>query len=250
MVPEPETWIDEGPIPASAPGSRGRGERREGARTTTGHSRGSAKIKVHAPLLTDLVGVKRAGRLEGRLGEAADAFAEERFGQARQILAPIAREVPDLPEARELHGLTLYRLGKWKEAARELDAFVQLSGGSTEQHPVLADCRRALQQYKEVDRLWEELREASPSGPLMTEGRIVAAGALADQADLAGALRVLAKGFRFPKKPLEHHLRRAYALADLYERSGDVPQARALFGRIAHADPEFLDAVDRAAGLG
>jgi len=250
VVPEPEVWIDEGPVPAPARGGRGRAARGDDARPQKGNSRSTTKIKVHAPLLSDLVGANRASRLEGRLGEAADAFAEERFGQARQILAPIAREVPDLPEARELHGLTLYRLGKWKDAARELDAFVQLSGGSTEQHPVLADCRRALQQYKEVDRLWEELREASPSGALMTEGRIVAAGARADQGDLAGALRVLAKGFRFPKKPQEHHLRRAYALADLYERSGDVPQARALFGRIAHADPDFLDSVDRAAGLG
>lgn len=241
-MPEPEVWIDEGPVRGG--GSSKRSESNSGSRGST------TKVKVHAPLLVDLVGAKRAARLEGRLGEAADAFAGERFGEARQILAPIAREVPDLPEARELLGLALYRLGKWKDAARELDAFVQLSGGSTEQHPVLADCRRALQQYREVDRLWEELREASPSGPLMTEGRIVAAGSLADQGDLAGALRVLAKGFRFPKKPLEHHLRRAYALADLYERSGDMPQARTLFGRIARADPGFLDAGDRAAGLG
>lgn len=251
VVSEPEVWIDEGPV--SSQGGRG-GRREDGARGSGAKKPSNrstvTKIKVHAPLLVDLVGAKRAARLEGRLGEAADAFAGERFGEARQILGPIAREVPDLPEVRELYGLTLYRLGKWKEAARELDAFVELSGGSTEQHPVLADCRRALQQYKEVDRLWAELREASPSGPLMTEGRIVAAGALADQADLAGALRLLAKGFRFPKVPQEHHLRRAYALADLYERSGDVPQARALFGRISRAEPDFLDATDRAAGLG
>jgi tetratricopeptide (TPR) repeat protein len=206
-------------------------------------------VKVHAPLLVDLVGATRAARLESRLGEAADAFAGERFGEARGLLAPIAREVPDLPEARELYGLTLYRLGRWKDAARELDAFVELSGGSTEQHPVLADCRRALQQYKEVDRLWEELREASPSGQLMTEGRIVAAGALADQGDLAAAVRLLAKGFKFPKRPREHHLRRAYALADLYERSGDLPQARSLFGQIARAEPDFLDAAMRADAL-
>jgi len=205
---------------------------------------------VHAPALVDLVGPRRAERLEARLGEAATAFAGERFGEARQILSPIVREVPDLAEARELYGLTLYRLGKWKEAARHLDAFVELSGGSTEQHPVLADCRRALGQYGEVARLWDELREASPSGALVTEGRIVAAGALADRGDLAGAVRLLGKGFRFPKEPREHHLRRAYALADLYERSGDHPQARALFGRIARADPTFLDAAERLAALG
>ncbi len=238
-MPEPEVWIDEGPTESRRARSNGRSAQRPR----------QERITVHAPKLVELVGAKRAERLEGRLGEAATAFAGERFGEARQILSPIAREVPDLPEARELYGLTLYRLGRWKEAARELDAFVELSGGSTEQHPVLADCRRALRQYGEVDRLWEELRESSPSGALVAEGRIVTAGALADRGDLAGAVRLLAKGFRFPKRPMEHHLRRAYALADLYERSGDLPQARALFVQLERAEPGFLDVPDRLAAL-
>ncbi|MEI2700208.1 MAG: tetratricopeptide repeat protein [Microthrixaceae bacterium] len=195
------------------------------------------------------MGAKRAERLEARLGDAATAFAGERFGEARQILSPIVKEVPDLAEARELYGLTLYRLGRWKDAARELNAFVELSGGSTEQHPVLADCQRALGRYGEVERLWEELREASPSGALVAEGRIVVAGARADQGDLAGAIRLLAKGFRMPREPQEHHLRRAYALGDLYERAGDVPQARSMFLRVLHVDPEYLDAAERAASL-
>ncbi len=240
MVPEPEVWIDEGP--AGGPSRDKRSAGRSGGRS-------QPRVKVHAPKLLELVGATRAARLEARLGDAATAFAGDRFGEARELLAPIAREVPDLPEGRELYGLTLYRLGRWKDAARELDAFVELSGGSTEQHPVLADCRRALGQYAEVDRLWEELRETSPSGALVAEGRIVAAGALADRGDLAGAIRLLGKGFKFPKRPMEHHLRRAYALADLYERSGDVPQARALFAQLLHFDPEFLDVSDRVAAL-
>jgi tetratricopeptide (TPR) repeat protein len=203
---------------------------------------------VRAPQLVDLVGAKRAVRLEERLSEAATAYSGERYPDARRVLAPIVAEVPDLAEARELYGLTLYRLGRWKEAARELDAFVELTGGSTEQHPVLADCRRALGQYGKVDELWEELRTTSPSGPLVNEGRIVAAGALADQGKLAEAIALLGKGFKLPKRPMEHHLRRAYALADLYERSGDVPQARSLFAQVARAEPEFLDAAERAAG--
>ncbi len=191
---------------------------------------------------------KRAVRLEGRLSDAATAYAAERYPEARAVLAPVVAEVPDLAEARELYGLTLYRLGRWREAARELDAFVELTGGSTEQHPVLADCRRALGQYSRVEELWEELRTSSPSGPLVNEGRIVAAGALADQGRLADAIALLGKGFRIPKRPMDHHLRRAYALADLYERSGDVPQARLLFTQVARAEPDFLDAAERAAG--
>ena len=203
---------------------------------------------MHAPQLVDLVGSKRAVRLEGRLSDAATAYAAERYPEARAVLAPVVAEVPDLAEARELYGLTLYRLGRWREAARELDAFVELTGGSTEQHPVLADCRRALGQYSRVEELWEELRTSSPSGPLVNEGRIVAAGALADQGRLADAIALLGKGFRIPMRPMDLHLRRAYALADLYERSGDVPQARLLFTQVARAEPDFLDAAERAAG--
>ena len=231
-------WIDEGLSDRTVAAKRP-------PRKRTG---GTTKVDVDMPQLVELVGPRRAERLQQRLGEAAEAFSGERFGEARQVLAPIAREVPDLPEARELYGLTLYRLGKWKEAARELEAFVELSG-STEQHPVLADCRRALKQYREVERLWEELREASPSGPLMAEGRIVAAGALADQGELASAIRLLSKGFRLPKHPGEHHLRRAYALADLYERAGDMPQARSLFERIQRVEPDFLDTASRIDSL-
>ena len=204
--------------------------------------------RIDVPQLVDLVGSKRAVRLEGRLSDAATAYAAERYPEARAVLAPVVAEVPDLAEARELYGLTLYRLGRWREAVRELDAFVELTGGSTEQHPVLADCRRALGQYSRVEELWEELRTSSPSGPLVNEGRIVAAGALADQGRLADAIALLGKGFRIPKRPMDHHLRRAYALADLYERSGDVPQARLLFTQVARAEPDFLDAAERAAG--
>ena len=204
---------------------------------------------MKAPQLVGLVGAQRAARLEGRLSDAATAFAAERYTDARRILAPIVEEVPDLPEGRELLGLTLYRLGRWRDAATQLDAFVSLTGGSTEQHPVLADCRRALGQYGKVEELWDELRTASPSGELVVEGRIVAAGALADQGKLADAIALLSKGFRFPKRPMEHHLRRAYALADLYERAGDLPQSRSLFAQIARAEPDFLDAAERASNL-
>ena len=53
----------------------------------------------------------------------------------------------------ELFGLTLYRLGQWKDAADHLEAFRELSG-STEQHPVLADCYRALGRWNDVDAMW------------------------------------------------------------------------------------------------
>jgi hypothetical protein len=52
-----------------------------------------------------------------------------------------------------------------------------------------------------------------------------------------------------PKSPRAHHLRRAYALADLFERAGDLPRARATFTWILRHDPAFADAAERAAAL-
>ena len=208
-----------------------------------------ADIDVAAADAARAVGPRRAARLEQRLKEAAAAFEGERFAEARSILAPLVDQAPSSVALRELNGLTLYRLGRWKAAAAELEAFRELSG-STEQHPVLADCYRAQRRWADVDELWEELRAASPSAELVTEGRIVAAGALADRQELDEALALLGKGFSLPKRPQVHHLRRAYALADLHERVGDVPAARALFARIAAADPDFGDAVERRDALG
>lgn len=181
--------------------------------------------------------------------QAGKAFEAERYGEARKILVPMAERMPANPVVRELLGLTYYRMGRWKDAIKELEAFRSMEG-STEQHPVLADSYRALKRWLEVEALWDELREASPSAELVTEGRIVAAGALADRGRLPEAIELLDKGFRFPKHPRTHHLRRAYALADLRERAGDLPQARSLFQRIASLDPEFGDIEDRVRALG
>ncbi|MFN8037980.1 MAG: hypothetical protein U0Q07_02115 [Acidimicrobiales bacterium] len=194
------------------------------------------------------VGPTRAARLDKRLEDAARAFRRDRFADAARILRPLASEAPSVASVRELYGLTLYRQGKWRPAAKELEAF-RLLTGSTEQHPVLADCYRALRRWDDVDALWEELREASPSAALVVEGRIVTAGALADRGDLAGAIRLLEQGWKRPKRAQEHHLRRAYALADLEERVGDVSRARELFGWVAAQDPEFADVERRLRSL-
>jgi tetratricopeptide (TPR) repeat protein len=183
------------------------------------------------------------------LREAADAFNRERFEEARRILRPLAEQARRAASVRELYGLSLYRLGRWAQAARELEAYRSLTG-STEQNPVLSDAYRALGRYAEAEELWDELRAASPRAELVAEGRIVAAGALADQGRLDDAIDVLAPAVNRPtRKPRLHHLRMAYALADLYERAGDLPRARELFGRIAASDAEFVDVDARLRAL-
>jgi hypothetical protein len=88
--------------------------------------------------------------------------------------------------------------------------------------PGLADCYRALGRHAKVAELWEELRAASPSAALVAEGassRRVAGrpGPLDD------AIRLLSAAKTPAKRPKDHHLRVTYALADLYERAGDIP---------------------------
>lgn len=206
--------------------------------------------KVITQEVAAAVEASMAPRVERRLGQAAEAFQRDHLADALRILRPLAKEAPNVPAVRELLGLALYGTGQWAAAAKELEVFRSL-GGSVEQHPVLADCYRALKRYAAVAELWDELREASPGAALVTEGRIVAAGALADQGDIDGAIQLLERGPLRPSRGAAlHHARLWYALADLYERAGDAPKARELFGRVVAVEPGLADAAERLAGLG
>lgn len=181
--------------------------------------------------------------------EASKAYQRERFADALKAARQVLANVPDLAAGLELAGLCLYRMERWAAAAKDLERFVELTG-STEQHAVLADCHRALRHYGRVAELWEDLASSSPTGGLVAEGRIVAAGALADQGRFRDAIALLERAPLVTKRPKEHHFRLWYALADLYERAGEGPRARELFLRLAKADPEFADVAERAASLG
>lgn len=236
------------------PPSRSRGDDDETEPAPRRATRPAPPVDVDDPATTTrelarAVGSQRAARFEHRLRDAAEAFEAERFRDARSILRPLADQAPLVPAIRELYGLTLYRLGRWRDAARELEAFRELTG-STEQHPVLADAYRALGRHSTVEELWEELAEASPSAPLVTEGRIVMAGSLADRGDLKGAIRLLERGMKPVKRARDHHLRLWYALARRYEDAGELPRARELLSRVAAADPGFADAAERLGHLG
>tara|TARA_B100000315_G_scaffold8767_1_gene8650 strand:+ start:151 stop:999 length:849 start_codon:yes stop_codon:yes gene_type:complete len=208
-----------------------------------------ARLPEPAAMLVRALGERAGRRAAMRLDEAAREFDRENFDEARRILAAIDQRAPDVAEVVELMGLSQYRLGRWHAAARTLERFRSLTGG-TEQHPVLADCYRAQGRWTDVEALWEELRERSPSAALVTEGRLVAAGALADQDRIAEAVHLLERGWVVPKRPRPHHLRRAYSLADLYERSGATPRARELFDWLRRHAPDLADVVQRAEALG
>ena len=234
--------FDEARRPAG--GTEAPGER--GGSGPSGH-----RHNVPQPVVAELAGSagnQRGAKLAARLADASHAYERERYEEARRILRPLAEEVPGSAAVQELYGLVLYRSGQWAPAARHLETYRQLSG-STEQHPVLADCYRALHRYEDVEALWDELREASPSGEVVAEGRIVAAGARADRGDLAGAISLLERVSRRVNRPQDHHVRQWYVLADLYERAGDIPRARELFARIDSAEPGAFDVRQRLRAL-
>ena len=107
-----------------------------------------------------------------------------------------------------------------------------------------------MRRWTAVDRVWREIREISPAQDILAEGRIVAAGALADQDDLAGAIGVMSSATKRPKRVRDHHLRQWYVLGDLYDRSGDPINARRWFGEVAGHDADFADVADRLRAVG
>ena len=243
---QPDEWVqDVEPLRDKASSAVARGDRPM-ARRPARRPRPPAEVTAE---VVQAVGERRAPKVEQRLVDAARAFERGRAQDAYRIVRPLVEEAPQSPSARELAGLALYRLGRWAQAITQLEAFVRLTG-SVEQHPVLADSYRALGRHAKVEALWEELRQVSPAPELMTEGRIVMAGSLADRGELAKAIAVLERGPVSPRRPPAlYHLRLWYALADLYERAGDAPRARQLFARVAEIDPDLADTAERLHAL-
>jgi len=194
------------------------------------------------------LGGGRGTRYYDELMKAADAYSRDHERDALRLLRPLRDALPDSPSVRELLGLTHYRLAHYSAATKELEAFTNLSG-SVEQHPVLMDSYRAQRRWRKVDERWRELTAASPGADLVTEGRIVAAGALADRGRIDEAIALLSRADRKVDKPKPHHLRLWYALADLEERAGNVPRARGLFDRVRREDAAFADVAERLAAL-
>jgi tetratricopeptide (TPR) repeat protein len=190
-----------------------------------------------------------------RLVEQADAafssYERGRFQDALRQIKPVVAETPSVAAVQELTGLAAYRSGRWREAARHLQTFGEMSD-ATNHLPELMDCQRALRKPKKVAELWTELRQSSPDPDVLAEGRIVAASSLAETGDLNGAISMLATAgaSKNLRNPAERHLRQWYVLADFYERAGDIPRAREYFERVRHSEPGAYDVTERLRSLG
>lgn len=241
---ETEQWIDEGSIRAEAEAATSRAARSSAPRRSP-----EVDPEVVAEIHAAAPDPRRAARLTERLAAASAALDRERFDDARRMVSAVVRELPYLAAGHEVQGLALYRTGKWRQAAAALELARQVRPDPT-LLPVLADCYRAMKRWPAVEQVWREIRDSSPPHEVMAEGRIVAAGALADQGDLKGAVGLMLQSAKAPKKVREHHLRQWYVLADLLDRAGDTVGAARWFREVAVHDAEFADVRDRLRGLG
>jgi tetratricopeptide (TPR) repeat protein len=231
---------------------RARQERDDGHLDTTANGRYRARRERNFELpravrdeLRAVTDGRIAADLERRMTNAAQAYERDRYKEALQAIKPVVDQAPESAAARELYGLTLYRLGRWRQAAKELRLVHELTG-SLDQHPVVADCERALGHLDQVTKLWDEMRREGVDKEVLVEGRLVMAGALADAGQLDHAIELLQPAAKAHRKQADVPLLREwYALADLYESAGDLPRARELFHRIALQAPDLFDAPER-----
>ncbi len=186
-----------------------------------------------------------------RMERAVAAYDHNRFQEAARLGGQLAAEVGQVAAVRRLAGYSSYRLGRWRVAVKQLEAYLALTDDA-DVLPALMDSQRALGRHGAVLDLWSELRHAAPDADVLAEARRVVSGSLADRGDLPAAIEVLATGgaSRSLRNPSDRHLRQWYALGDLYERAGDVPRARSLFTRVALVDPDAYDVGERLASLG
>lgn len=217
----------------------------------------STPIELPADLVTELASAAGSDwghlrlRVTERMQAALGAYQRERYRDASRMLRTVVDAVPGAPSPLELLGLSQYQLRQWRAARTSLEASAELSG-SVDQYPVLMDCDRALGRRRRVQERFDELRQASPDADVLSEARLVLAGALTDAGDMAGAIELLvsAGAGRHVRNPAPRHLRQWYVLADLAERSGDMARARELFGRVEAADPGAYGVDERLAQLG
>lgn len=185
------------------------------------------------------------------LTRAAEAYDRHRYEEALRLAKTVADATPGVAPVRELAGLAAYRAERFGMARGHLRAYFDLTGDATHL-PAVMDCERAGRRFRAVEKTYEELVASEPTAEILAEARIVFAGSLGDQGKYAEAIDVLIKGgaAKALRNPSYRHVRMWYALADIYDRSGDAAMAREYFTRVVLADAEAYDAAQRLEDLG
>lgn len=198
--------------------------------------------------------VNRTTRKERRaavmqsLEAAAEAFASARYGKAIEHAERAKKASSSNATIREILGLSLYRLGRWEDALKELRGFRRIAGETTHM-PVEMDCLRALARPDDVDKVWGELKHLGGRPDTFREARVVYGSHLLDEGKAKQAWQVV-NPKRLGEHPHEAELRQWYVAARVATHLGDNESAEQILSAITAADPAFpgLDELEAAIG--
>ena len=183
--------------------------------------------------------------------KAAEAYDRNRYEEALRLGRIVADATPGVAPVRELTGLAAYRAERWNMAKIHLNAHFTITD-NPEHLALVMDTDRAHRRYRGVEKTFERLEESEPTADVLIEGRIVMASTWADQKKYTEAIELLTRAgaTKQLRNPSFRHVRLWYALADIFDRAGDLGSARELFARVVLAEPEAYDAAARLNELG
>lgn len=221
----------------------------------SGKSRAGTSARTGA-LPTEIVGELRSTARPGKAGSAISRLERAaellQRGDARGSAAEAVKAkalAPRSPSVREVLGMALYHLGRYREALSELQAYRRMSGRADQNH-LIADCLRDAGRPERAVPLAEEAL-ASRGVPLANkaEAVIVAASALADLGRYDQALGLLRRVRTRDDVAGPEVLRVWYVMGDILERSGRPDEAARQFGKIVRHDAAAYDAAERLSQL-
>ncbi|HEY7755154.1 MAG TPA: tetratricopeptide repeat protein [Actinomycetota bacterium] len=203
-------------------------------------------------MASELRQTARAGKADAAIARLERAAELMQRDDARGAVAE-AQKAKDLaprsPSVREVLGLGLYRLERYREALTEMQAYHRMSGRADQNH-IIADCLRAVGRPDRAVPLAEEAL-AARGVPLAakTEAVIVAASALADQGKFDQALGLLRRIRTRDDVAGPEVLRVWYVTGDILERAGRPDEASRAFRKIVRHDASAYDVAERLAQL-
>lgn len=237
-------------------GSGGAGKRRRsGGKQSGGQERPQLDLTAGSQLprwiqeeVTRTTRKERRAAVMQSLEAAAEAFASGRYGKAIEQAERAKKASPSNATIREILALSLYRLGRWRDALKELRTFRRIAGETTH-IPVEMDCLRALERGDEVEKLWDELKHLGGRPDTFREARVVYGSHLLDVGRAKDAWQI-ANPKRIEEHPHESELRQWYVAARVAAHLGDSEAASQLIEAITAADPAFpgLDELESAIG--
>ena len=199
-------------------------------------------------VLSDLRQTSKPGKADQTIArmERAAQLLERGDGRGALAEAQKAKEfAPRSASVRELVGLSLYQLERYREALTEIQAYRRISGRADQNH-IIADCLRAVGRPDRAVPLAEEaLASRQVPTAAKTEAVIVAASALADQGKLEQALGLLRRIRTRDDVAGDEVLRVWYVTADILERTGRREDALREFRKILRHDAAAYDVAER-----